>query len=110
MIVRIEAFFRKVSRTFSRDEWVVRLLNRPRSAGQGTRPGLVLIQIDGLGLTQMQRAMQNGNMPFLNRLLRKEGYLKYRHYTGLPSTLPRCKGCFFTGSNLVFPPSVSKIT
>ena len=73
MIVRIEAFFRKAARVFSRDEWVVRLLNRPRLTGHSTRPGLVMIQIDGLGFTQVGRALQNGNMPFLSRLIKKEG-------------------------------------
>ena len=97
MIVRIEAFFRKVSRNFRRDEWTARLLNLPRISGQGTQPGLVMIQIDGLSLTQVERAMQNGNMPFLTRLLKKECYAKYRHYTGLPSNTPAVQGKLFYG-------------
>ncbi len=97
MLVRIEAFFRKASRQFSRVEWTARLLNFPRISGQGTQPGLVMIQIDGLGLTQFGRALQNGNMPFLNRLSKKEGYAKYRHYTGLPSNTPAVQGRLFYG-------------
>ena len=97
MIVRIEAYLRKVRRWFSREEWVARLLNLPRISGQETNPGLVLIQIDGLGLTEVSRAMQNGNMPFMSWLLKKEGYLKYRHYTGLPSNTPAVQGMLFYG-------------
>ena len=97
MLVRIEAFFRKVSRHFRRDEWTACLLNLPRISGQATKPGLVMIQIDGLGLTQFERAMQNGNMPFLSGLSKKEGYAKYRHYTGLPSNTPAVQGKLFYG-------------
>ena len=49
MIVRIEAYFRKLSRFFSRVEWTARLLGLPRIQGHATKPGLILIQIDGLG-------------------------------------------------------------
>ena len=103
MLVRIEAFFRKASRHFRRDEWTARLLNLPRIHGQGTKPGLVMIQIDGLGLVQLERAIQKGNMPFLARLLKKERYAKYRHYTGLPSNTPAVQGKLFYGVNSCVP-------
>jgi len=97
MLVRIEAFFRKTARHLRRDEWTSRLLNLPRIHGHGTQPGLVMVQIDGLGLTQVERAIQNGDMPFLARLLKREGYVKYRHYTGLPSNTPAVQGNLFYG-------------
>lgn len=105
MIVRIEAFIRKLWRVLSFDEWMTRLLNLPRSKGalDPGAPGLVMIQIDGLGFTQFERAMRKGNMPFLARLLKKEGYVNHPHYTGLPSNTPAVQGMLFYGVKACVP-------
>jgi endonuclease/exonuclease/phosphatase family metal-dependent hydrolase len=97
MIVRMEAFLRKFWCVFSRDEWMARLLNLSKIKEAASEPGLVMIQIDGLGFTQFERAMQNGNMPFLAHLLKREGYINRRHYTGLPSNTPAVQGALFYG-------------
>ena len=47
--------YRRMRRMVSRSEWSVRLLGLPRCVGSGDAPGLILIQIDGLALTQFQR-------------------------------------------------------
>lgn len=97
MIVGIEAFFRKFLRRFNRSEWMIRLLNLTFAEEPASRPGLVIIQIDGLGFTQFERAMRKGNLPFLARLTREEGYSSHRHYTGLPSNTPAVQGALFYG-------------
>jgi len=74
-----------------------RLLNLPKTNNATNKPGLVMIQIDGLGFTQFERAIKNGNMPFLDRLLKKECYVNRRHYTGLPSNTPAVQGALFYG-------------
>src|SRR3989338_3473341 len=103
MIVTIEAFFRKIWSSFSPEEWMRRFLNLPREKETAFKPGLVMIQIDGLGFTQGERAIQKGNMPFLARLRKKEGYGIYRHYTGLPSNTPAVQGALFYGVKACVP-------
>ncbi len=97
MIVRIEAFIRKLWHVFSPEEVMARLLNIPKTKDMAAKPGLVMIQIDGLGLTQFERAIQKGSMPFLARLWKKEGYINRRHYTGLPSNTPAVQAQLFYG-------------
>lgn len=97
MIVRIEAFIRKLWRVFSPEEWMARLLNLPKAKDSAAKPGLVMVQIDGLGFTQFERAIQKGSVPFLTRLWEKEGYTNRRHYTGLPSNTPAVQAQLFYG-------------
>jgi len=103
MIVTIEAFLRKLLRVFSPEEWMARLLNLSKTKDASAASGLVMIQIDGLGFTQANRAIQKGNMPFLARLLKKEGYGIRRHYTGLPSNTPAVQGALFYGFKACVP-------
>ncbi len=103
MIVMIEAFLRKLWRIFNIEEWTVWLLNLSKIKNVSTEAGLVMIQIDGLGMTQAQRAIQRGNMPFLARLLKNEGYTIFRHYSGLPSNTPAVQGQLFYGVKTCVP-------
>ena len=85
----------KFKRWFSRTELAIRLLNLTKSFGTETRPGLVLIQIDGFSLTQLKRALKDGEMPFLHSLLRQGGYSVYPFYSGLPASTPAVQGELF---------------
>ncbi len=97
MIVRAEACFRKLWRVFSPDEWMACLLNLQKEKDSAHKPGLVMIQIDGLGFAQLKRALEKGNMPFLVRLSKREGYRIFRHYSGLPSNTPAVQARLFYG-------------
>jgi len=97
MIYRFEVLLRKVRRWVSRSEWLIALLRLPKSKETATAPGLVLIQIDGLSHTQFGRALDHGEMPFLNRLLRREGYGLHTLYSGLPSSTPSVQAELFYG-------------
>lgn len=66
-------------------------------------PGLVLIQIDGLSMTQFNRALEKGRMPFLSKLLRKERYVAHAFYSGLPSNTPAVQGELFYGVKTCVP-------
>jgi endonuclease/exonuclease/phosphatase family metal-dependent hydrolase len=88
---------RRLRRWFSRREWGLRLLGLSPSAGTTNLPGLVLIQLDGLGRTQLEQALRAGHMPFLRRLLRREHYRLHTCYSGLPSTTPAVQGELFFG-------------
>jgi hypothetical protein len=75
-------------RWFSRSEWLIRLLHLSRTQGTAGEPGLVLIQIDGLSRRQLERARDQGRLPFLSRLQREQGYELHSLYSGLPSITP----------------------
>ena len=97
MIFRLEMLLRKVRRSVSRSEWLIRLLRLMKSKGTGTTPGLVLIQIDGLSHTQFGRALGGGKMPFLYKLLKHQRYGLHTLYSGLPSSTPSVQAELFYG-------------
>ena len=103
MIGRLESLVRRIRRLASRSEWVVRLLRLSRSAGTETKPGLVMIQIDGLSRTQLENALEQGRMPFLRSLIQGEGYHLHALYSGLPSNTPAFQGELFYGVKGVVP-------
>src|SRR5450631_1348942 len=97
MISDIKVFLRNVRYFFSRSKWAIRLLGLPKSNKADESPGLVMIQIDGLSLTQFQRALKEGHLPFLNSLLQKERYAIHPFYSGVPSNTPAVQGELFYG-------------
>ena len=103
MIGRIEASLRRLRRSMSRSEWLARLLQLSISKGPGTRPGLIMIQIDGLSQTEFDTAIERGELPFLRRLLNQEHYRSFKLYSGLPATTPAVQGELFYGVKAVVP-------
>ncbi|MBI5426761.1 MAG: endonuclease/exonuclease/phosphatase family protein [Nitrospinae bacterium] len=103
MIERFELMLRRVRRWLSRSDWGAFLLGLSKSKGTGTEPGLVLVQIDGLSRNQLEKAMKKGRMPFLNRLVRKEGYGLHTLYSGLPTSTPAIQGELFYGVKGIVP-------
>lgn len=94
--------WRTLRRWFSRNEWGAKLLGLPPSHAPAEH-GLVLIQIDGLSREQFERALNNRRMPFLRRLLAREGYLLHTHYSGVPSTTAAVQGELFYGVERAVP-------
>jgi endonuclease/exonuclease/phosphatase family metal-dependent hydrolase len=103
MIGRIEAFLRRLRRAMSRSEWLATLLRLPRSTAPATSPGLVMVQIDGLSHTQLNRALEQGEMPFLRRLIKREHYRLHRGYAGVPAATASFQGELFYGVKAVVP-------
>ncbi len=103
MIGRIETFLRYLRRRGSRSAWLAHLLKLPPSTGPGTRPGLVMIQIDGLSQPELETALQQGEMPFLQRLIKREHYHLHTQYSGLPSTTPAVQAELFYGVKTAVP-------
>lgn len=97
MIARIEIGLRRLRHRLSRSVWLARLLRLPVSAGAPTRPGLVMIQIDGLSRPEFERALARGELPFLRRLMAREQYRTHSHYAGLPATTPAVQAELFYG-------------
>jgi len=100
MFAKFEAFFRGIRRRLSHREWAAR---RHRPGGTGEEPGLLMIQIDGLSRTQLERAVAGRRMPFLRRLLRREGHRLHTFYPGLPSTTAAVQAELFYGVRAAVP-------
>ncbi len=103
MFAGIEAIVHRVRRRLSRSEWAVRHLGLTPSEGTAEEPGLLLIQIDGLARGQLEAALAAGRMPFLRRLVMREGYELRTFYPGLPSTTPAVQAELFWGVHSAVP-------
>lgn len=103
MITSIKVLSRRIRSFFSRSEWAIRLLGLSRLNRSSDQPGLVMVQIDGLSLTQFQRAIEDGHLPFLKSLLNKERYVRYPFCSGLPSNTPAVQGELFYGIKTCVP-------
>lgn len=103
MLGRIEVFFRRLRRAVSRSEWLVTLLRLPRMTTEVNSPGLIMVQIDGLSHSQLIHALEQGKMPFLQRLIKREHYRLHLQYAGLPSTTAAIQGELFYGVKGVVP-------
>jgi endonuclease/exonuclease/phosphatase family metal-dependent hydrolase len=94
----LDNFIRRIRRSFSISEWAISHFCLPVPGDAAPeKPGLLLIQIDGLSRTQFQKAIQRGKMPFLRRLLRKQHYEQKTFYSGVPSTTPSVQAELFYG-------------
>jgi hypothetical protein len=102
-INRLTNFFKAWSTWLSRKERFRRLLGLPRCTGIDDKPGVVLIQIDGLSYTQFQRALTRNRLPFIRKLLEKKEYAQKSFYSGLPSSTPAVQGELFYGIKTVVP-------
>ncbi len=103
MISRIERFFRRLRKWLSRAEHSVRLLGLPRDSSDPNAPGLILIQVDGLALSQLEAAFDRGRMSFLRDLTSAQGYRLVPFYSGIPSTTPAVQAELFFGKKTAVP-------
>ncbi|NQV35044.1 MAG: hypothetical protein HQ515_20285 [Phycisphaeraceae bacterium] len=95
---------RRWGRAWSRQGILVHLLQlvQTESNSKGKR-GLVMIQIDALSRMEFERAMAQGDMPFLKHLLDKQHYRLSTLYPGLPCTTPRVQAELFYGERDAVP-------
>jgi hypothetical protein len=97
MIFRPDTFLEKLKRLFNPDMWMVKLLRLSMTKEQAVKPGVVVIQVDGLSHAEFTHALNKGEMPHLAGLLKKEGYAGCAHYSGQPSCTPAVQGELFYG-------------
>ena len=77
---------------------------RPRSVAVGRDMRLSSDELfDGLSRAQFERALGNRRMPFLRRLMAREGYQVETLYSGLPSSTPGVQGELFYGVKTAVP-------
>ena len=93
----------RLRRFLNRSEWTASLLGLSSHAQEAAGPGLVMVQIDGLSRNQLERAFKANEMPFLERLMKKEQYTLYPLYTGLPASTPAVQGELFYGIKQAVP-------
>lgn len=65
--------------------------------------GLVIVHVDGLGYQYIQKALEQGLMPFVQSLLQEEGYELLRYRCGIPSTTPFAQAGILFGDNSEIP-------
>jgi endonuclease/exonuclease/phosphatase family metal-dependent hydrolase len=90
-------------RKLSRVRWFAILSGIQLPKGHEEQPGIILIQIDGLARTQLNRALESGQLPFLNHSIRKGRYLPLDFYSGIPSTTPAVQAEIFYGVKAAVP-------
>lgn len=103
MLTNIGASLRRWRRRFSRAEWETRSLRLSRSSAPSHSPGLLLIQIDGLAREQFERAVAGGRLPFLRKLLRRQGHRLHTFYSGMPATTPAVQAELYYGVRAAVP-------
>src|SRR5687768_13061185 len=103
MFAGIEAWIHGVRRRLSRNEWAVRHFGLTPSEGTSEEPGLLMIQIDGLGRRQFEAALAAGKMPFLRQLLKRDGYEMRTFYPGIPATTPAVQAELYYGVRSAVP-------
>lgn len=103
MISRITVRLRWLRRKFNRTHWSARFLGIEPPKGEADLPGLIVIQIDGLSRTQMERALAGGKLPFLARLIERGHFTLEDFYSGVPSTTPAVQGEVFYGVRAAVP-------
>ena len=103
MISRINDVVDRIRPMISRNHFVVWLLRMSRAIDCDDQRGLIIIQIDGLGHTQLRNALDRGTMPFAKHLLEKEDYQLHSVFTGIPSSTPAAQGELFYGVKACVP-------
>jgi len=103
MLTNIGSSLRRWHRRISRAEWIARRLKLSRSHTASVRPGLLLIQIDGLSHREFERALARRRLPFIKRMLRREGYRLHTFYSGIPSTTPAVQAELYYGTKTAVP-------
>jgi hypothetical protein len=74
-----------------------------RTRGEPAGRGFVGIQIDALAFEDLQRAIEGGHMPFLRRLVQRDGWELRKFAAGLPSATPAAQAAIFHGTKARIP-------
>jgi uncharacterized membrane protein YvlD (DUF360 family) len=76
-----------------------RIARRTGGAMRTDEPGLIFLEIDGLGLPILRRAMRDGNAPQMARWLAEDGYVLTEWETDLSSQTGASQAGILLGSN-----------
>lgn len=70
--------------------------------GENTR-GVVMLEIDGLSYWHIIKAVEDGYMPTIKKMMDEQGYQISRVDCGLPATTPACQAGILQGNNTNIP-------
>ncbi len=84
---------------------VIRITHRRRLGGTSLtgEPGLLIVQLDGVGQALMRQAIVAGAVPTMSRWLREGTHREYRWHTGLPATTPAGQAVLLHGDTTRVP-------
>ena len=106
MLGRLGKKLYRLRRFFSRSEWAARHLRPREYPGEDHAvhsPGVLLIQIDGLGYDRLLEAIDKNLLPFLQRLIQRDHFVLRKFYTGMPSATPAVQAELFFGVRSAVP-------
>ncbi len=105
LVQRIVDLFNALAGWYYRRKYGVvakRMGRMPNEEADG-RCGFIGLEIDGLAHDYLLRALKQGDMPYLARLLRDGTYRLSRWHCGLPSTTPAAQAGILYGNNWDIP-------
>jgi len=82
---------------------VRRLGLRKQEIKDAERPGLIIVQIDGLAYDHLVQAIEKGCLPHIKKMLKRGDFILSRWRCGLPSTTPACQAGIMFGENKDIP-------
>ena len=82
---------------------VVRVAHRLEGGPETGQPGMLVVQLDGVGLGVLRQAIVAGAAPTLARWLREGSHRGYRWHTGLPATTPAGQAVLLHGDTRAVP-------
>ncbi|MDY6824957.1 MAG: endonuclease/exonuclease/phosphatase family protein [Thermodesulfobacteriota bacterium] len=103
MFDKIYRYFRRFRKSISRSELAVKLMGLHAHSATSTEPGLVMIQVDGLSMSQLQKGLTRNNLPFIRSLVDDHKFALKPFYSGMPSTTPAVQGELFFGVKSAVP-------
>jgi uncharacterized membrane protein YvlD (DUF360 family) len=65
--------------------------------------GVVMLEIDGLSYWHINKAVEDGYMPTIKKLIDEQGYKISRVDCGIPSSTPACQAGILQGNNVNMP-------
>lgn len=88
MLTKLGKTYRRFRRGLSRSHLLSRWLGYGVQKSESHKPGLIILQLDGLSRQQFEAAIKNKRLPFLNELIERGYSERLSFYSGIPSTTP----------------------
>lgn len=82
---------------------LMRMARESAGAVATDRPGMVIIQVDGLAAPILRQAIRTGTTPFIASLVRSGGHHLIEWEAGLPSNTPASQAGILHGNNAAIP-------
>ncbi|TWU46860.1 endonuclease/exonuclease/phosphatase family protein [Rubripirellula reticaptiva] len=88
MLTKLGKTYRRLRRGLSRSHLLSRWLGYGVAKSESHKPGLIILQLDGLSRQQFEAAIEKKRLPFLKELIERRYFHRLSFYSGIPSTTP----------------------